>query len=41
MIYYNQLLALIFGGLMLLGYGYFRLTHDVSITESDSELARA
>ena len=41
MIYYNQLLALIFGGLMLLGYGYFRLTHDASITESDSELARA
>ena len=41
MIYYNQLLALIFGGLMLLGYGYFRLNHDASITENDSELARA
>ena len=41
MIYYNQLLALIFGGMMLLGYGYFRLTHDASLTEADSELARA
>ncbi|MBP8172534.1 MAG: ethanolamine permease [Aeromonadaceae bacterium] len=41
MIYYNQLLALMFGGLMLLGYGYFRLTHDASLTEADSELARA
>ncbi len=41
MVYYNQLLAMIFGGLMLAGYGYFRLTHDESAAASDVELAKA
>jgi ethanolamine permease len=41
MVYYNQLLAMIFGGLMLVGYAYFRLTHDSSIAQTDSELVRA
>ncbi|SIQ22533.1 ethanolamine:proton symporter, EAT family [Aeromonas sp. RU39B] len=41
MVYYNQLLAMIFGGLMLVGYAYFRLTHDSSIAQRDSELVRA
>jgi ethanolamine permease len=27
MVYYNGLMALVFAGLLLLGYGYFRLTH--------------
>ena len=41
MVYYNQLLALIFGGLMLVGFVYFRLTHDAEITAADGELVRA
>ncbi len=41
MVYYNQLLALIFGGLMLAGFIYFRLTHDAEATAADSELVGA
>lgn len=41
MVYYNGLLALIFGALMLAGYAYFRLTHDEGIAASDGELVRA
>lgn len=41
MIYYNGLLALIFGALMLAGYAYFRLTHDEGIATSDGELVKA
>ena len=41
MVYYNQLLAMIFGGLMLAGFGYFRLTHDESAAASDAELVKA
>ena len=41
MVYYNTLLALIFGGLMLVGFVYFRLTHDAEITAADGELVRA
>ena len=41
MVYYNGLLALIFGALMLAGYAYFRLTHDEGIAASDGELVKA
>ena len=41
MVYYNTMLAMIFGGLMLAGYAYFRLTHDAEATASDSELVKA
>ncbi|QHE44955.1 ethanolamine permease [Aeromonas salmonicida] len=41
MVYYNGLLALIFGALMLAGYAYFRLTHDEGIATSDGELVKA
>ncbi|MGU5713824.1 ethanolamine permease [Aeromonas taiwanensis] len=41
MVYYNGLLALIFGGLMLAGYAYFRLTHDEALAASDGELVKA
>ncbi|WP_219590407.1 ethanolamine permease [Aeromonas salmonicida] len=41
MVYYNGLLALIFGALMLAGYAYFRLTHDEGIAASDGELIKA
>ena len=41
MVYYNQLLALIFGGLMLVGFIYFRLTHDAEATAADGELVGA
>lgn len=41
MVYYNGLLALIFGALMLAGYAYFRLTHDEGIAASDAELVKA
>ena len=41
MVYYNQLLALIFGGLMLVGFVYFRLTHDAEATAADGELVGA
>ncbi|XAG71706.1 ethanolamine permease [bacterium 19CA06SA08-2] len=40
MVYYNGLLALIFGALMLAGYAYFRLTHDEGIAASDGELVK-
>ncbi|MGE6107080.1 ethanolamine permease [Aeromonas sobria] len=41
MVYYNGLLALIFGALMLAGYAYFRLTHDEGIAARDGELVKA
>ncbi|MGE6162185.1 ethanolamine permease [Aeromonas salmonicida] len=41
MVYYNGLLALIFGALMLAGYAYFRLTHDEGVAASDGELVKA
>jgi ethanolamine permease len=31
---------LIFGGLMLVGYAYFRFTHDAEISSADGELVK-
>ena len=41
MVYYNTLLSMIFGGLLIAGYVYFRLTHDETAASRDSELVRA
>jgi ethanolamine permease len=41
MIYYNQVLAGLFAGIMLFGYFYFRLTHDKTRTDTDAALVKA